>query len=221
MTVQHHLAAGRPLRVVPAAASVAPCRCSIAGSPASLVGVYDAVPAASTAIKDWLGVAVAGSADELLDPMRCDLVAICTSTDTHPDLIVAAASAGVAIFCEKPVALELADVDRALAAVDAAGVAFHVGFNRRFDPSHAAVAGAARSGELGTLELVRVTSRDPAPPPLEYVARSGGLFKDMTIHDFDMARFVAGSDVVEVFATGAALVDPAIGAAGDIDTRWS
>src|SRR5205085_22886 len=145
-------------------------------------------------------------------------VAICTSTDTHADLIVAAAQAGKAIFCEKPVSLDLAEVDRALAAVEAAGVPFQIGFNRRFDAAHAAVAAAVADGEIGEPQLARISSRDPAPPPVAYIEHSGGIFLDMTIHDFDMARFVTGSEVVEVFARGAVRVDPAIGATGDVDT---
>jgi myo-inositol 2-dehydrogenase/D-chiro-inositol 1-dehydrogenase len=145
-------------------------------------------------------------------------VAICSSTDTHADLLVAAAAAGKAIFCEKPVSLDLAEVDRALAAVEESGVPFQIGFNRRFDPAHQSVADAVRTGTLGDVHLVRITSRDPAPPPLSYIKVSGGIFLDMTIHDFDMARYVTGSDVVEVFARGAVRVDPAIGEAGDVDT---
>jgi myo-inositol 2-dehydrogenase/D-chiro-inositol 1-dehydrogenase len=116
------------------------------------------------------------------------------------------------------VSLDLEEVDRALQAVDDAGVPFQIGFNRRFDPAHASVAEAVASGQLGEPQLVRITSRDPAPPPLEYVRHSGGLFLDMTIHDFDMARYVTGSEVVEVFARGAVRVDPAVADAGDIDT---
>jgi myo-inositol 2-dehydrogenase/D-chiro-inositol 1-dehydrogenase len=152
------------------------------------------------------------------DAMRADgdAVAVCTSTDAHVDLIVAAAAAGRQVFCEKPIALDLAEVDRALAATDAAGVLLDVGFNRRFDPSHAAVRAAVTSGQLGEIHLVRITSRDPEQPPSEYIARSGGLFVDMTIHDFDMARFVTGSEVTEVFARGAARIDA--GLAEDVDT---
>ena len=124
----------------------------------------------------------------------------------------------MAIFCEKPISLDLAQVDVALAAVEAAGVMLHVGFNRRFDPAHRSVRDAVASGELGRLNVVRITSRDPAPPPIAYIERSGGLFLDMTVHDFDMARFVTGSEVVEVFARGDVRIDEAIGAAGDIDT---
>ena len=123
-----------------------------------------------------------------------------------------------AVFCEKPVSLDLAEVDRALAAVDAAGVPFQVGFNRRFDPAHRSVRDAVASGTIGTPHLVRISSRDAEPPPPAYVRVSGGLFLDMTIHDFDMARFVTGTEVVEVFARGSVRVDPDFAAAGDVDT---
>jgi myo-inositol 2-dehydrogenase/D-chiro-inositol 1-dehydrogenase len=179
---------------------------------ATLAGVYDANPATARAVD----APVCDTLDDLFDDV--DAVAICSSTDTHADLIVAAAEAGKAIFCEKPVSLDLAEVDRALAAVEAAGVPFQIGFNRRFDPGHAAVAEAVASGEVGQPQLVRISSRDPAPPPLEYIRVSGGIFLDMTIHDFDMARFVTGSEVVEVFARGAVRVDAGIGEAGDVDT---
>ena len=148
-----------------------------------------------------------------------DAVAICTSTDTHAELITFAAEAGLATFCEKPISLDLATVDATLAAVDKAGTYLQVGFNRRFDPAHEAVRAAVADGSLGTLCLVKITSRDRLPPPVAYLARSGGMFLDMTIHDFDMARFISGSDIVEVHAAvGAALVDPAIGEIGDVDT---
>ena len=181
---------------------------------AELVMVYDASPEAATR----LGVSVAGSAEELVAASDVDAVAICSPSDTHIDLVVLAAEAGKAIFCEKPISLDLAEVDRALAAVERAGVLFMVGFNRRFDPGHRSVRDAVAAGEVGEVHVVRITSRDPEPPPLEYIRRSGGLFLDMTIHDFDMARYVTGSEVVTVFARGAVRVDPAIGAAGDIDT---
>src|SRR5205823_9307752 len=183
---------------------------------AALAMVQDAHRDSARAVAETLGVPAADALDELLGDV--DAVAICTSTDTHADLIVAAAEAGKAIFCEKPVSLDLAEVDRALAAVEEAGVPFQIGFNRRFDPSHAAVAAAVADGTIGVPQLARISSRDPAPPPLAYVRGSGGIFLDMTIHDFDMARFVTGSEVVEVFARGAVRVDPAFGDAGDVDT---
>jgi myo-inositol 2-dehydrogenase / D-chiro-inositol 1-dehydrogenase len=185
---------------------------------AALTMVHDTHRPSARDVADTLGVPAADDIDELLAAADVDAVAICTSTDTHADLIVAAAEAGKAIFCEKPVSLDLAEVDRALAAVEAAGVPFQIGFNRRFDAAHAAVAAAVASGRIGEPHLARITSRDPAPPPLAYVKTSGGLFLDMTIHDFDMARYVTGSEVVEVFARGAVRVDPELTRVGDVDT---
>lgn len=156
--------------------------------------------------------------DEMLASPDIDAVAICSSTDSHVDYIVAAARACKPIFCEKPVSLNLSEVERAAAAVEGSGIPFMVGFNRRFDPTHQSVHDAVAQGTIGTLHMVRITSRDPAPPPAEYVAVSGGIFMDMMIHDFDMARYVSGSEVVEVYARGAVRVDPRIGEAGDVDT---
>jgi len=187
----------------------------IAGTSVSVV--FDVAAVATDALAADIGCRVAGSLADALGA-DVDAVAICTSTDTHVDAMVAAAEAGKAIFCEKPISLSIGEVDRGLAAVDAAGVKLQIGFNRRYDPSHKAVADAATHGAIGNVHLCNITSRDPAPPPIEYIAGSGGMFNDMTIHDFDMARYVTGSDVVEVFARGAVRVDPAIGEAGDIDT---
>ena len=184
---------------------------------ATVAAVADANPAAAREVAATLGVPVR-EVDALLAAGDVDAVAICTSTDTHAELICAAAGAGKAIFCEKPVSLELAEVDRALAAVEDAGVPFQIGFNRRFDPAHQAVHDAVADGAVGEPHLVRISSRDPAPPPLAYVRVSGGIFLDMTIHDFDMARYVAGSEVVEVFARGAVRVDAGFADAGDVDT---
>jgi myo-inositol 2-dehydrogenase/D-chiro-inositol 1-dehydrogenase len=182
-----------------------------------VAALADAVPAAAEAVSASTGAPVM-SIEALVASPDVDTVAICSSTDTHADLTVAAATAGKAVFCEKPMSLGLAEVDRALAAVDAAGVPFMIGFNRRFDPAHRSVRDAVADGDIGELHLLRITSRDPAPPPPEYVAGSGGIFLDMAIHDFDMARYVAGSEVVEVYARGAVRVDPRIGEAGDVDT---
>ena len=184
---------------------------------ATVDAVADAVPEAADGVAADLGVQALGIED-LLTRDTVDAVAICTSTPTHVDLIARAARAGKAILCEKPVSLDLAEVDRAIAAVEAAGVPFMVGFNRRFDPSHASVREAVAAGAIGELHTLRITSRDPAPPPPEYIAQSGGIFLDMTIHDFDMARFIVGSEVVEVYARGAVRIDPRIGQAGDVDT---
>ena len=183
----------------------------------SVPAIFDAHTETARSLGEELGVPVAGSLDEMF-ATDADAVAICSSTDTHADLIVAAAQAGKAIFCEKPLSLDLGELDRALAVVADAGVPFQIGFNRRFDPAHQSVHDAVATGEVGDPHLVRISSRDPSPPPLAYVRSSGGIFLDMTIHDFDMARYVAGSEVVEVFARGAVRVDPAFDDAGDVDT---
>jgi myo-inositol 2-dehydrogenase / D-chiro-inositol 1-dehydrogenase len=179
--------------------------------------VYDAVPELAGRLAAARGLEVAATLEDAMAGV--DAVAVCTSTDTHAELITLAAEAGLATFCEKPISLDLATVDATLAVVDKAGSYLQVGFNRRFDPAHEAVRVAVADGSLGTLCLVKITSRDRLPPPVAYLARSGGMFLDMTIHDFDMARFISGSDIIEVHAAvGAALVDPAIGAIGDVDT---
>ncbi len=180
--------------------------------------VFDVHPPSAAETAARLGIDTADSAEAVFARSDVDAVAICTSTDTHVDLMVAAAEAGKAIFCEKPISLDVAEVDRGLAAVAAAGVPLQIGFNRRFDAGHAAVREAVLAGSVGDLRQVHITSRDPEPPPISYVKVSGGIFNDMTIHDFDMARFVTGSDVVEVYAKGSVTVDPAIGEAGDYDT---
>lgn len=185
---------------------------------ASLAAVTDVDPSSAQRVAADLGVSACASVEEMLRRDDIDAVAVCTSTDTHVDVVMQAAAAGKAILCEKPVSLDLARVDAAVAAVESAAVPFMVGFNRRFDPGHASVAQAVRAGTVGDVHLLRITSRDPAPPPPAYAAASGGIFLDMTIHDFDMARYVTGAEVVEVFARGAVRVDPAIGLAGDVDT---
>jgi myo-inositol 2-dehydrogenase/D-chiro-inositol 1-dehydrogenase len=154
----------------------------------------------------------------ILEDPAIEAVVICSSTDTHARIVEEAAAAGKHIFCEKPLDLDLARIDRVLAAVDEAGVKLQVGFNRRFDPNFKRVRDLVAAGEIGTPHIVRITSRDPEPPPIEYVKVSGGIFLDMTIHDFDMARYLIGSEVEEIFAAGGVLVDPEIGQAGDIDT---
>ncbi len=153
----------------------------------------------------------------LSDP-SIDAVAICSSTDTHAKIIIEAAHAGKQIFCEKPIALDLATIDAALDAVEKAGVKLQIGFNRRFDPNFRRVHTMVAEGKIGTPQIVRITSRDPAPPPMSYIKVSGGIFLDMTIHDFDMARYLSGSEVEEVYTAAGVMVDPAIGEAGDVDT---
>ncbi|MBI4889464.1 MAG: inositol 2-dehydrogenase [Acidobacteria bacterium] len=161
---------------------------------------------------------VAASAQEILADASIDAVLICSSTDTHASLIVEAAQAGKHIFCEKPVDHSLARIDTALEAVKKAGVQLQIGFNRRFDANFARVRAAVASGEIGQPHLMHIISRDPAPPPPAYVKVSGGMFLDMTIHDFDMARFLIGDEVESVYAAAGVMVDPEIGAAGDVDT---
>lgn len=185
---------------------------------ARVTRVFDVDRERARGAAEALGAAVAASADALIAAGDVDAVAICTSTDTHVELVVAAAAAGRAIFCEKPLSLDLAGIDAAGEAVAAGGGLLQVGFNRRFDPSHAAVRRAVEDGSVGEPHLVRITSRDPAPPPLEYVRTSGGLFLDMTVHDFDMSRYVTGSEVVGVTAHGAARIRPEFAQAGDVDT---
>lgn len=147
-----------------------------------------------------------------------DAVMICTPTPTHAPLLEAAAAAGKHVFCEKPLDLDIAIASRAVAIAKRANIRLQVGFNRRFDPSFRRVRNAVHEGEIGALCMLRVISRDPSPPPIEYVRDSGGLFLDMMIHDFDMVRFVSGSEIDEVHALAAVRVDPRIGEAGDVDT---
>jgi myo-inositol 2-dehydrogenase/D-chiro-inositol 1-dehydrogenase len=184
---------------------------------AGLRYVVDVNEAAARALAEKHGARVADRAEALADP-AVGAVIIASATDTHAELAVAAARAGKAIFCEKPVDLSLARVDACLAEVHACGVPMLVGFNRRFDPSFAALRARIAAGEIGAVEQVIITSRDPGLPPLEYLRVSGGQFRDMTIHDFDMARWLLAEEPEEVFAFGAALVDPAVAAAGDIDS---
>ena len=153
----------------------------------------------------------------LADP-KVAAVLVASATDTHVEISQAAAQAGKHVFCEKPISLDLGQVDETLAIVEKAGVKFQVGFHRRFDASFMRIREAVTSGEIGEPHIMRITSRDPAPPPIEYVKVSGGIFLDMTIHDFDMARYLIRDEVVEVYAVGGVRVDPQIGEVGDIDT---
>lgn len=155
---------------------------------------------------------------KILEDEEIKAVLVCSSTDTHSQISIEAAEAGRHVFCEKPVDREPERIHRVLRAVEKAGVKFQVGFNRRFDHNFRAVKEAVSRGKIGEPHIIRITSRDPEPPPAEYVKVSGGIFLDMTIHDFDMMRYLSGSEVTEVYAAGSVLVDPAIGAAGDIDT---
>ena len=186
---------------------------------ANLVAISDVYVEAAEEVAAQFGIP-ASHKDyrRILDDESIDAVLICSSTDTHAQFIEEAAQMGKQIYCEKPIAHDLADIDRALAAVDKAGVKLMVGFNRRFDPNFARVREVVAAGEIGEPHILRIISRDPAPPPIEYIKVSGGIFLDMTIHDFDMARFLVGAEVEAVYASGGVMVDPAIGEAGDIDT---
>ena len=191
---------------------------AVTGNPAArLVAVADAMAPAATAIAAQYSCEVR-SIDAILAARDIDAVVICTPTDTHADLIEAFTNAGKAVFCEKPIDLSLARVKACLATVRQNKGTLMVGFNRRFDPHFVAVRAEIDKGTIGTVEMVTITSRDPGAPPVDYIARSGGIFRDMTIHDFDMARFLLGEEVSEVSAMAAVLVDPAIGKAGDSDS---
>lgn len=154
---------------------------------------------------------------ELIRSSQIDAIVICSSTDTHTQFIIESAMAGKQIFCEKPIAHDLAEIDGALQIVKDEGVKLQIGFNRRFDTNHVRLKEAIENGEIGVPHMLNIISRDPAPPPIEYIKVSGGLMMDMMIHDFDMCRFLLG-EVEEVYAMADVKVDPAIGEAGDIDT---
>lgn len=184
---------------------------------AQLVAVADAMEAAAKAVADKHGAEVA-TIDAIEASADVDAVIICTPTDTHADLIERFARAGKAIFCEKPIDLDVARARQCLAVVEETGATLMMGFNRRFDPDFQALHAAIAAGQIGDVEMVTITSRDPGAPPADYITRSGGIFKDMTIHDFDVARWMLGEEVTGVFAQASVLVDPAIGELGDFDS---
>jgi myo-inositol 2-dehydrogenase/D-chiro-inositol 1-dehydrogenase len=184
---------------------------------ATLVAVADAFDKAASDLASQYGCQVRSVA-EILAASDIDAVVICTPTDTHADLIEQFARAGKAIFCEKPIDLDVERVKACLKVVDAAAGTLMVGFNRRFDPHFMAVRDVIDRGEIGTVEMVTIVSRDPGAPPVDYIKRSGGIFRDMTIHDFDMARFLLGEEIETVTAQASVLIDPAIGTAGDYDS---
>ena len=179
--------------------------------------VCDVSMSAAQQLTAKFGATVVSVAEALVDA-EIDAVIIASSTNTHANLIVESARAKKAIFCEKPIDLDIKQVNTCLAEVERAGVSLSLGFNRRFDVNFCTLHSAVASGAVGELEMVSITSRDPSPPPVEYIQVSGGLFRDMMIHDLDMARWLLGEDPVEVFASGSCLVDRAIGTAGDIDS---
>lgn len=186
---------------------------------ARVLAIADINPVAArdTAAQFSIPIATVDAAEVIGNP-EIEAVLICSLTATHAPFVMAAAQAGKHIFCEKPIALDLAQIDSALDAVKKAGVKLQVGFNRRFDANFARVRRAITAGEIGEPALLHIISRDPGPPPIEYVKGSGGMFLDMTIHDFDMARFLIGSEVEEIYVQAGVTVDPAIGEAGDVDT---
>ena len=186
---------------------------------AQLVAIADVDLESARALAEKSGVSdVMEDYRELLERSDIEAVVICSSTDTHAQITQEAAQAGKHIFCEKPIDLDLDRIDATLKEVERAGVKFQVGFNRRFDPNFRRVRELVAEGQVGEPEILRITSRDPEPPPLDYVRASGGIFLDMTIHDFDMARYLIGSEVVSVYASGKVRVDPEIGEVGDVDT---
>lgn len=155
---------------------------------------------------------------DIINDPEVDVVVICSPTDTHVDIIKEACAKGKHIFCEKPISLSIDEAKIALEAVKEANVKLQMGFNRRFDKNFKELRDILNKGELGNIQTLRITSRDPEPPPVEYIKRSGGLFMDMMIHDFDMARYLMQSEITEVYATGGALVNPDIAQYDDIDT---
>lgn len=185
---------------------------------AKIVAISDIYYEGAEKVAESLGIPNAyEDYHEILNNPEIDAVLICSSTDTHADIAVEAAEAGKHIFCEKPVDLTVAKIKKVIVAVEKAGVKLQIGFNRRYDHNFAEIKRLANDGKLGKLQTIKITSRDPEPPSIDYVKVSGGIFLDMTVHDFDMARFIGG-EVEEVYANAAVTVDEAIGEAGDVDT---
>ncbi len=186
---------------------------------AAVVSIADVFQEAAERCAEELGIPKAfKEPSRIFEDPDVEAVLICSSTDTHASLIEQAAEAGKHIFCEKPIALDIPRINRSLAAVERTGVLMQIGFNRRFDPNFQRAYDLVAAGKIGRPHVLRITSRDPEPPPPEYVKVSGGIFLDMMIHDFDMARYLMQDEVEEVYAAGAGLVDPRIGGLGDVDT---
>jgi myo-inositol 2-dehydrogenase / D-chiro-inositol 1-dehydrogenase len=188
-----------------------------ASGKAKVAYIADALPQAAKELAAEVGAKVAG-VEDVIKAKDVDAILIASPTDTHADLIEAGAKAGKAILCEKPVSLSVERIVSCLKIVEQHGTHLMIGFNRRFDPNFAALEKRIRSGVIGEVELATIISRDPGPPPLDYIPRSGGLYRDMMIHDFDMARFLVGEEFVSVTALGASLIDKEIGKLGDVDT---
>ncbi|MBI1877760.1 MAG: inositol 2-dehydrogenase [Chloroflexi bacterium] len=192
---------------------------NIAAHPrAELQYIYDVNIAAAEQLAARLGAKVASSPEEIWAADEVGAVLIASSTNTHADLLSEAVKANKAVYCEKPIDLNIERVKAVVQEAHQAKAPIFMGFSRRFDPNHLGVREAVQNGDIGKVELMHLTSRGPQPPPISYVKVSGGQFRDQTIHFFDLACWIAAEDPVEVYATGAALVDPAIGEAGDIDT---
>lgn len=186
---------------------------------AKVLGITDVFKDGLPALAKEYGIErIYDTYEDMLADKDIDAVLVCSSTDTHADISIAAAKAGKHVFCEKPVDLTPEKVRAVIKAADEAGIKLQVGFNRRFDHNFKRIRSLIEQGKIGKLEMVKIASRDPEPPSAEYAAVSGGMFIDMTIHDFDMAGYIVGSEIEEVYANGTCLVDPAIGEAGDIDT---
>ncbi len=186
---------------------------------ARIIAVSDVVADAAHAVATEHAIPVVeDDATRVIGRNDVDAVLICSATSVHEEQVVAAAKAGKAVFCEKPLAFDLPSIDRMAEAVEKHNVPLQVGFNRRFDPVFSRVQRGIANGEVGELHTLRIISRDPEPPPIEYVRNSGGLFVDMTIHDFDMVRFLTGAEVEEVYTVADCRVDPAIDEVGDVDT---
>lgn len=188
-----------------------------ARSDSTLVALADADANAARALADETGAKVDSIEGVLANP-DIEAILVCAPTDMHSDLIEKAARQGKAVFCEKPVDLSSERIRACLKVVEAAGTPLMIGFNRRFDPNFAALKSRLVEGIAGDIEIIHIISRDPGPPPISYITRSGGLFRDMMIHDFDLARHLLDEEPVSVFAAGSSLVDKAIGEAGDVDT---
>lgn len=185
---------------------------------AEILAISDIYEDGAAKVANELGIpAYYKDYQKILENPDIDAVLICSSTDTHADIACEAAAAGKHIFCEKPVDLTVAKIKKVIEAVDKAGVKLQIGFNRRYDHNFAQIKKLEQDGKIGKLQTIKITSRDPEPPAIEYVKVSGGIFLDMTVHDFDMARFIGG-EVEEVYANATVMVDPAIGEAGDVDT---
>ncbi len=187
---------------------------------AEVVAITDVVPGVAEAFAKEVGIKTYGTdyKELVLNNPEIDAVMICSSTNTHSIISVEAARAGKHIFCEKPIDYDLDKIREVINEVAKAGIKYQVGFNRRFDKNFAKVRHSVEQGLVGNQEIIKITSRDPAPPPVEYVKVSGGILLDMTIHDFDMVRYISGSEVDEISVFGTCLVDKGIGEAGDVDT---